>query len=157
MLDAGLTIFGARDGPRTPLDVESEDSDKSVASDPSVNMVMVYERPLILRITLLTISMDAQNSLTPRSPRYDAHAPPISLAYLRSPLRPFGMPFLNFSSKHQDAVARALGSSRSPARSGSGDGLSNFGSDSARFTGSDHSGGDDGSAIIRAALDASLT
>ena len=150
-------MIEAHDEPRPPLDAESEDSSESIASDPSVNMVRAYWRSSVVWLTFLAVSVAEQDLLTPQAPRYDAHAPPISLAYLRSPLRPFGMPFLNFSSAHQDAVARALDSSRSPAASTFGDGLSSFGSDSVRYAESDFSGGDDDSVIIRAALAASLT
>ena len=39
ILEAGLMMFEARDEPRAPLDTESEDSNESIVSDPSVNMV----------------------------------------------------------------------------------------------------------------------
>ena len=159
ILDAGLTMLEAHRGPRTPRDAESEDGDESTASDPSVEAAKVYKPFLITSIAFLTIPLIEQNVSTTRKPHYDVHAPPISLAYLRSPLRPFGMPFLNFSSTHRDAVARALDSPRSPrspAGSEFGDSLLSFGSGSMRSAGSAVSGGDRDAAILRAALAASL-
>jgi hypothetical protein len=67
------------------------------------------------------------------------------------------MPFLNFSSAHRDAVAKALDSSRSPAGSEFGDGSSSFGSGSLYSAGSVMFGSEDDAAIVRAALAASLT
>jgi hypothetical protein len=101
----------------------------------------------------------AEQNLAVLPPSYDAHAPPISLAYLRSPLRPFGMPFLHFSSAHRDAVARVFDSSRSPAGSELefGDGSSSSGTGGAYSAGSSVSGSGDDAAIVRAALAASLT
>jgi len=98
----------------------------------------------------------AEQNLVIHSPRYDAHAPPISLAYLRSALNPFGMPFLNFSSAHRDAVARAVHSSGSPAGSEFRDGLSCVGSGSEFSAGANIFGGEDDTAILQAVLAASL-
>lgn len=98
----------------------------------------------------------AEQNLVIRSPCYDAHAPPISLAYLRSPFHPFGMPFLNFSSAHRDAVARTVHSSRSPAGSEFRDGSSCVGSGSECSAGANISGGEDSTAILQAVLAAGL-
>jgi hypothetical protein len=156
VLEASLMMLEAHRESRRSLNAER---DESVASDPSVNLVEVYQRCLSVRVVLLTTSMTEQNFPTTRVPRYDAHAPPISLSYLRSPLRPFGMPFLGFSSTHRDAVARALESSRSP-RSPAGsefeDGSSSSVGGSVCSTGSAVSGGDDETTIFGAALTASL-
>ena len=157
ILEAGLMMLEAHGELRTSADAVSQGSNESVASDPSVNMVHTYEPSLLVCTAPLIISVTEQNFPSPREPRYNAHAPPISLAYLRSPLRPFGMPFLNFSSAYRDAVARALDSPRSPSGSEFGGGWSSFGSDSVLYAGSEPSGGDDGAAIVRAALVASLT
>jgi len=67
------------------------------------------------------------------------------------------MPFLNFSSAHRDAVARAFDSSRSPAGPKSGDSSPSISTGSAYSAGGGVSGSEDGSAILRAALAASLT
>ena len=88
---------------------------------------------------------------------YDAHAPPISLKYLLSPFNPFGMPFLHLSSAHRDAVARAFESSRSPTGSELRDGLSRLGGSRVYSAGANISGGEDGIAIVQAAIAARLT
>ena len=92
-----------------------------------------------------------------RSPFYDTHAPPISLKYLLSPFNPYGMPFLHFSSAHRDAVARAFESSRSHAGSEFRDGLSCLGGSGVYSSGANIPGSEDGTAIVRAAIAASLT
>lgn len=50
MLEAGLMMLQAHDIPQSPHDAESESSNESVASDPSVNLVEVY-KSLIVQVT----------------------------------------------------------------------------------------------------------
>ena len=68
ILDAGLSMLEARDDPRPPLDAESEDSNESIASDPSVNMVKAYWRSSVVWLIFLAVSWPNSNCSPPRRP-----------------------------------------------------------------------------------------